>query len=64
MRRAGALQLVRRTPDAQCPTLQYVRINHRRRNIGVAQRFLNGPDVIAVLEQVRGERMPAVPDAA
>ena len=32
-----------------------MRVDHRRADVAVAQQFLDGPDVVAVLEQVRGE---------
>ena len=38
--------------------VQDVSINHRRRHVFMAQQFLNRADVIAILQQVRCERMP------
>lgn len=35
--------------------VQHVRIDHRRADIVVAEELLNGADVVAVLEEVRGE---------
>jgi len=35
-----------------------MRVEHGRADVLVAQQFLNGPDVIAVLEQMGGERVP------
>ena len=46
------------TPDAFAATVQDVSINHRRRHVFMAQQFLNRADVIAILQKVRGERMP------
>jgi len=46
------------TLDAFAATVQDVSINHRRRHVFVTQQFLNRADVIAILQQVRRERMP------
>jgi len=51
-----ALQTVRGTPHAQPPTIQHVRIDHRRAHVSVSEQFL-GADIVAVLEQVRRERV-------
>ena len=32
-------------------------VDHRRRNVLVAEQLLDSPDVVAILEQVRGEAM-------
>src|ERR1700741_5662812 len=39
------------------PRLEDVRVDLRRREIRVAQHHLDGPQVGAAIEQVRGERM-------
>jgi len=38
--------------------LQDVGVDHRRLHVGVPKELLDGADVVAVLEQVRGERVP------
>ena len=38
--------------------LQHVRVNLRRRQIGVAQHHLDGPEIGAAFEQMRRERVP------
>src|SRR5439155_24470949 len=37
--------------------VQDVGVDLRRAHVAVAEQFLNRPDVVAVLEQVRGERV-------
>ena len=34
-----------------------MRVHHRRTDIPVPQQFLNRPDIVAVLQQLRGERV-------
>ena len=46
-------QLIRRTPHTQPTPIQHVRIDHRRRHIGVPKLLLARPDFIARLEQGR-----------
>ena len=43
--------------DSLAAAVQYVRINRGCRNVSMTQLFLNCPDVIAVLEQVRSIRV-------
>jgi hypothetical protein len=38
--------------------LQHVRVDHRRAHVPVPEQLLNGTDVVAVLEQMRRERVP------
>ena len=33
-------------------------VNHRRLDIGMAQQFLHGPDILAILQKMGRERMP------
>jgi hypothetical protein len=40
------------------PLLVHVGVNLRRRNIGVAQHFLDNPQIGTVSEQVRREAVP------
>ena len=35
-----------------------MRVDHRRRNVGVSQQFLHRSDVVTILEQVSSEGMP------
>ena len=44
--------------DRAQPRLEHVRVDLRRRQVGVAEHHLNGAQVGAALEQVRRERMP------
>lgn len=44
--------------DAGVAAVEDVRVDHRGADVGVAQELLNGADVGAVLEEVRGEGMP------
>jgi hypothetical protein len=39
---------------------QDVRVDHRRRDVAVAQEFLDGPDVVSTFEQMRGKRVAGV----
>ena len=50
-------QPVCRAPDSFSSAIQDVSINHRGANVAVPQKLLHGPDIISVLEQMRGERM-------
>jgi len=45
-----------RTPLAPC-WMEDVRIDHRRRDVAVAEELLHGADVVAPLEEVRRERV-------
>jgi hypothetical protein len=38
-------------------TIQYVRVNHGCAYVAVTEEFLHGADVIAIFEQMRGERV-------
>ena len=39
------------------PLVHDVRVDHRRRHVGVAEEFLHRADVVAALQHVRGERV-------
>ena len=52
-----ASQLVRRACHPQHAPLQHVRVDHRRRDVRVAEQLLNGPDVVSALQQMRRERV-------
>ena len=49
---------VERTVDRQTRPVEDMRIDHRRRNIGVTEQVLNGANIRARFEQVRRMRMP------
>jgi magnesium chelatase family protein len=51
LRRVSPLP-VQRTFDAHCPFPHYMRVKHRGAHIGVAQQFLHGTNVAALLEQM------------
>lgn len=44
------------TPHAAL--VEHVGVNHRGVDASESEQFLDGPDVVAILEQVRGERVP------
>ncbi len=46
---------IERASHSERPTFEYMRINHRRFNILVAEEILHRTDIHAVLEQVGGE---------
>src|SRR5947209_8638879 len=53
------LHHVERAPyAATASTLQHVRVDHCRLHVRVAEELLNRPDVVAILEKVRSERVP------
>ena len=52
---SGRIQRARHSP---APFVEDMRVNHRGLDAGVSEQFLNGSDVIAVFEQVRGEGVP------
>ena len=52
------LQMIGRTRHAQPATVENVRVDHRRAQIGVPEQFLNGPDVRPALEQMGREGVP------
>ena len=54
---ATPLQPVGRAPYAQRASIQDVRVDHRGVDVGMAEQFLNRPDVVPALEQVGRERM-------
>src|SRR6185503_14889723 len=44
------LQRVRRTPNPYPIPVQHVRVDHRRTYVRMAEKLLNRPDVVAVLQ--------------
>ena len=49
---------IRRASHTRWPTVQDVGVDHRRGDVAVPEQFLHCADVVSVLEQVRGERVP------
>ena len=54
----GGAERVERASNARSAQAQHVRVDHRRLDIRVAQQLLDGADVVAVVEQMRSERVP------
>ena len=50
--------LFQRAFDAAAALVQHVRVDHRRLHVGMAQQLLDRADVVARLQQVRGEAVP------
>ena len=48
---------VQRAADSACAVAQHVGVDHRRRDVAMAEQFLHRADVVAPLEQVRREGM-------
>jgi len=48
-------QCVRRAAHTSTASAQHMRVNHRRSDILVPEKFLNGPNIIPGLKQVSGE---------
>ena len=46
---------VERAAYARRPVRHNVRVNHRRADVGMAEQFLNGADVVAHFQQMGGE---------
>ena len=44
--------------DPSATAIEHVGVDHRGADVGVTQQFLDGPDVVAALQQVGGERVP------
>ena len=55
---ASVARLVERTLYTDSGPVQHMGVNHRCGHILVAQQFLHCANVISILEQVRGERVP------
>ena len=56
--RAIVREPIQRRPDACGPAVQHVRVDHRRPDVAMSQELLDCPDVVAVLEEMRGEGVP------
>jgi len=50
-----ASEAIRWTANAKAATIQDVRVNLRRLDAAVAEQFLDGADVVSVLEKSRRE---------
>jgi hypothetical protein len=48
---------VERTTNPLAASLQHVRVAHRRTDVFMAQEFLDGPDIIAIFQQMGSKRM-------
>ena len=48
---------VQRAADSACAVAQHVGVDHRRRDVAMAEQFLHRADVVSPLEQVRREGM-------
>src|SRR5688572_24176456 len=51
-------QEVERAPHPAAAAVEDVRVDHGRRDVAVPEQLLDGPDVVAGLEQVGRERVP------
>jgi len=51
------LQRIERTSHGAATELEDVRVDHGGAHVAVAEQFLHGADVVAGLQQMRGERM-------
>ncbi len=51
-------EAIKRTLDSSTATIQYVRVDHRGLDVLVTQKFLDGSNVVTVLQQMRRKRMP------
>jgi hypothetical protein len=59
-----ARSAVEGTSDAAYATIERVGVDHRRGDIFVTEQFLDGPDVVAVFQQVGSEGMSLMPSSA
>ena len=58
VRRCVCRQGRKRAGDAVRTTIQDVGVDLRRADVSMPEQFLNGTDVLALLEQMRGEGAP------
>jgi hypothetical protein len=49
---------VERAAHAGGTEVEDVRVDHRRRDVAVSEKLLDGPDVLSALEEVRGKGVP------
>lgn len=52
------LRKVQGTPNVPASAVEDVGVDHRRANVPVAEKFLDGPDVVPFFEEMGSERMP------
>lgn len=50
--------------DSHGATIEDVRVDHRGTHIGMTEQLLDSADVVAIFQEVRGERMALMPRAA
>ena len=50
---ARTLQPIERAANAKCAAVQHMGVHHRRRHVRVTEKFLDGPNVVTIGEQVR-----------
>ena len=49
--------MIHRTEDSSSSTVQHVSVNHGRLYVSMSKQFLNRADIIAIFQEVRGERV-------
>lgn len=54
-------QTVHRTAYTERPTVEDMRVDHRGTDVRVPEQRLQGADVVAVLQKMRGERVAPLP---
>jgi hypothetical protein len=64
LQRCKHSELVGRAADTKGPEFQNMGVDHCGGDVCVAEEFLDGPDVLPVLEKVRCERMALMPSSA
>ena len=55
---------IQRTHHALAALVQHVGVNHRGGNIGMPKQLLYGANIVAGLQQMRGEGMAPMPMSA
>jgi len=53
----SSLLSVQGTLDGEWAAIQDMRVDHGRRHVPMAEKILHGPDIVAIFEHVRGERV-------
>ena len=49
--------MIHRTEDSSSSTVQHVGVDHGGLYVSMSKQFLNRADIVAVFEQMSGERM-------
>ena len=57
-------EVIQRAGHALATLLDHMGVNHRGGYIRMTQQFLDGADVRASLQEVRGEAVPVMPSSA